>query len=97
MDYMGNGGVLDMKFTPQFLEKQNHLIALRYLIETYFDEGGLEVQFNVVSKDTLIKAQKEPEKYGSLVVRVSGYSAYFVKLDKELQDEIIMRTENKVV
>ena len=97
MDYMGNGGVLDMKFTPQFLEKQNHLIALRYLIETYFDEGGLEVQFNVVSKDTLIKAQKEPEKYGSLVVRVSGYSAYFVKLNKELQDEIIMRTENKVV
>lgn len=97
MDYMGNGGVLDMKFTPQFLEKQNHLIALRYLIETYFDEGGLEVQFNVVSKDTLIKAQKEPEKYGSLVVRVSGYSAYFVKMDKELQDEIIMRTENKVV
>lgn len=94
MDYMGNGGVLDMKFTPQFLEKQNHLIALRYLIETYFEEGGLEVQFNVVSKDTLIKAQKEPEKYGNLVVRVSGYSAYFVKLDKELQDEIIMRTEN---
>lgn len=95
MDYMGNGGVLDMKFTPQFLEKKNHLNALRYLIETYFDEGGLEVQFNVVSKDTLIKAQKEPEKYGNLVVRVSGYSAYFVKLDRELQNEIIMRTENK--
>lgn len=95
MDYMGNGGVLDMKFTPQFLEKENHLNALRYLIETYFEEGGLEVQFNVVSKDTLIKAQKEPEKYGNLVVRVSGYSAYFVKLDRELQNEIIMRTENK--
>lgn len=95
MNYMGNGGVLDMKFTPQFLEKENHLNALRYLIETYFDEGGLEVQFNVVSKDTLIKAQKEPEKYGNLVVRVSGYSAYFVKLDRELQNEIIMRTENK--
>lgn len=95
MDYMGNGGVLDMKFTPQFLEKKNHLNALRYLIETYFDEGGLEVQFNVVSKDTLIKAQKVPEKYGNLVVRVSGYSAYFVKLDRELQNEIIMRTENK--
>lgn len=97
MEYMGNGGVLDMKFTPQFLEKENHLMALRYLIETYFDEGGLEVQFNVVSKDTLIKAQQEPEKYGNLVVRVSGYSAYFVKLDKELQDEIIMRTENIAV
>lgn len=62
-----------------------------------FDDGGLEVQFNVVSKDTLIKAQHEPEKYGNLVVRVSGYSAYFVKLDKELQDEIIMRTENIAV
>ena len=72
-------------------------MALRYLIETYFDDGGLEVQFNVVSKDTLIKAQQEPERYGNLVVRVSGYSAYFVKLDKELQDEIIMRTENIAV
>lgn len=97
MDYMGNGGVLDMKFTPQFLEKKNHLDALRYLIEAYFEDGGLEVQFNVVSKDTLIKAQKEPEKYGNLVVRVSGYSAYFVKLDKNLQDEIILRTENEAV
>lgn len=97
MEYMGNGGVLDMKFTPQFLEKKNHLDALRYLIEAYFEDGGLEVQFNVVSKDTLIKAQKEPKKYSNLVVRVSGYSAYFVKLDKELQDEIIMRTENKAV
>lgn len=97
MDYMGNGGVLDMKFIPAFFEKENHIRAFRYLIETYFDEGGLEVQFNVVDKETLLKAQKYPEKYSNLVVRVSGYSAYFVTLDRELQNEIIMRTDNQVI
>lgn len=59
--------------------------------------GGLEIQFNVVSSETLREAQSNPEKYKNLVVRVSGYSAYFVKLDKELQDEIIMRTGNGLI
>lgn len=59
--------------------------------------GGLEVQFNVVSAKTLREAQISPEKYKNLVVRVSGYSAYFVKLEKELQDEIIRRTGNQFV
>lgn len=54
----------------------------------------MELQLNVVDKETLILAQREPEKYKNLVVRVSGYSAYFVSLDKELQNEIILRTEN---
>lgn len=94
MDYMGNGGVLDMKFLPSFFDKKSHREAFRYLIETYFEEGGLELQLNVVDKETLILAQREPEKYKNLVVRVSGYSAYFVSLDRELQNEIILRTEN---
>lgn len=94
MDYMGNGGVLDMKFLPSFFDKKSHREAFRYLIETYFEEGGLELQLNVVDKETLILAQREPEKYKNLVVGVSGYSAYFVSLDKELQNEIILRTEN---
>lgn len=97
MKYMGNGGVLDMKFLPSFFKTQNHVQAFRYMIETYFDEGGLEIQFNVVSSETLREAQSNPEKYKNLVVRVSGYSAYFVKLDKELQDEIIMRTGNGLI
>lgn len=97
MKYMGNGGVLDMKFIPSFFDKKNHVQAFRYMIETYFDEGGLEVQFNVVSAKTLREAQISPEKYKNLVVRVSGYSAYFVKLEKELQDEIIRRTGNQFV
>ena len=97
MKYMGNGGVLDMKFLPSFFDKQNHVQAFRYMIETYFDEGGLEVQFNVVSRETLKEAQKNPEKYKNLVVRVSGYSAYFIKLDKELQNEIIERTCNYLI
>lgn len=54
----------------------------------------MELQLNVVDKETLILAQREPEKYKNLVVRVSGYSAYFVSLDRELQNEIILRTEN---
>lgn len=57
----------------------------------------MKVQFNAVDKETLLKAQKNPKEYTNLVVRVSGYSAYFVNLDKELQDEIIMRTENGTV
>lgn len=97
MKYMGNGGVLDMKFLPSFFDKQNHVQAFRHMIETYFDEGGLEVQFNVVSRETLQEAQKNPEKYKNLVVRVSGYSAYFIKLDKELQNEIIERTCNYLI
>lgn len=94
MDYMGNGGVLDMKFLPSFFDKKSHRVVFRYLIEAYFEEGGLELQLNVVDRETLILAQREPEKYKNLVVRVSGYSAYFVCLDRELQDEIILRTQN---
>lgn len=95
MQYMGNGGALDIKFLPSYFDNQNHVQALRYLIETYFEDGGLELQINVVDSEILKKAQMEPDKYKNLVVRVSGYSAYFVNLDKELQNEIIMRTEEK--
>ena len=93
MDYMGNGGALDIKFLPSYFEKRAHVQALRYLIETYFENGGLELQINVVDSAILRKAQAEPEKYKGLVVRVSGYSAYFVNLERELQNEIILRTE----
>lgn len=88
-----NGLVLDLKFTPAFLEKEKHTAMLRELISIYFEKGGMEVQFNVVDRQTLLDAKAHPEQYRSLVVRVSGFSAYFVLLDPVLQDEIIKRTE----
>lgn len=88
-----NGLVMDLKFTPTFLEHGNHLEMLKKMIEIYFADGGMEVQFNVVDRDTLIDAKLHPERHQDLVVRVSGFSAYFVMLSSTLQDEIIERTE----
>ena len=82
-----------MKMTPTFLEKEDHLRKLRSLIETYFQRGGLELQISSVSRQMLLDAQEHPEQYGNLVVRVSGFSAYFTSLCKVTQDEIIERTE----
>ncbi|MHB8063225.1 MAG: pyruvate formate lyase family protein [Ruminiclostridium sp.] len=89
----GNGMVLDLKFHPSFFKEKSHKDSFRYLIETYFKLGGMEIQINVVSNETLRNAQKTPDEYRDLIVRVSGFSAYFVELDKLLQDEIIARTE----
>lgn len=88
-----NGMVLDLKFNPTFFENPRHVTALQALIDTYFHSGGMEIQFSVVSRETLVAAQKNPEKYHNLVVRVSGFSAYFRSLNKTTQDEIIARTE----
>ena len=63
------------------------------LIRSYFDQKGMHMQFNVVSKETLLDAQAHPENYKGLVVRVAGYSALFTTLSKSLQDDIIKRTE----
>lgn len=64
------------------------------LLRTYFDLGGFHVQINSISADTLKEAQQKPESYRDLVIRVGGYSAYFVELDKKMQDNIIARTEH---
>ena len=88
-----NGMVLDLKFSPAFLQSPAHQAALRSLIEGYFAEGGMEIQINVVDKATLLAAQANPRDYEDLVVRVSGFSAFFTALMKETQDEIIARTE----
>lgn len=66
------------------------------LIEEYFSRGGLEIQFNTLDKETLSAAQKDPYKYRNLIVRVSGFSAYFVALEESLQNEIIRRTEHQI-
>ncbi len=89
----GNGMVLDIKFSPDFFQKTEHRNVLRPFIESYFEKGGMEIQFNVVSRETLLAAKKNPAQYKNFLVRVSGFSAYFITLDPLLQDEIINRTE----
>ena len=72
------------------------LSRLVNLIDYYFSRGGMQMQFNVVSRETLLRAQKDPNKYRSLIVRVAGYSAYFVGLDSVVQQDIIERTEERL-
>lgn len=88
-----NGTLFNMKFHPSALAGESGLENFAALVETYFQMKGSHMQFNVVSRDTLLDAQKNPEKYKSLVVRVAGYSALFTTLSKSLQDDIINRTE----
>lgn len=96
MDQVKTGGtLLNQKFTPRLLEGEEGINSLAHLIRAYFKLGGHHIQFNVISADTLRTAQKEPEKYRNLIVRVAGYSDYFNNLSKTLQDEIISRTEHQ--
>ncbi|UCB45936.1 MAG: glycyl radical protein [Spirochaetota bacterium] len=88
-----NGTILNMKFMPKLLEETTGKKGLADLIRAYFELGGWHVQFNVVSADTLRAAQQEPEQYKGLIIRVAGYSAFFVELDTAVQNDIIDRTE----
>ncbi len=92
-----NGTQLNLKFSPAVLKDKWGLKNLISLVKTYMDRGGYHVQMNVVSKEILRDAQAHPEEYKSLTVRVSGYNAYFTVLSKELQDDIIDRTEHTMV
>ena len=97
MDHARTAGtLLNMKFTPAILSGQEQLQKFSEMVRTYFALGGYHMQFNVVSKQTLLAAQKNPEAYRSLIVRVAGYSDYFVSLSKDVQDEIITRTAHGV-
>lgn len=89
------GGVLlNQKMTPQMLSTEENRQKLELLIKTFFNRlHGYHVQYNIVSKETLIDAQKHPEKHKDLIVRVAGYSAFFNVLSKKTQDDIIGRTE----
>ncbi len=88
-----NGTLFNMKFHPSALAGESGLESFVALVRGYFDQKGSHMQFNVVSRETLRDAQKNPEKYKSLVVRVAGYSALFTTLSRSLQDDIINRTE----
>ena len=88
-----NGTLLNMKFSPSCLNGEDGITKLSQLIQTYFAMGGMEMQINVVSAETLRAAQKNPEEYKNLVVRVAGFSAYFVELHVTGQNDLISRTE----
>ncbi|MCI8593658.1 MAG: formate C-acetyltransferase/glycerol dehydratase family glycyl radical enzyme [Oscillospiraceae bacterium] len=89
----GNGTLLNWKFSPSALEGDAGRDSLIALMETYIQRKGMHSQFTVASRDSLLEAQKNPKDYRDLLVRVAGYSAYFVELSRELQDDIIGRTE----
>ncbi len=88
-----NGTLLNQKFHPSALAGMSGLTKFVALIRSYFDQKGMHMQFNVVTRETLLDAQKNPEKYKTLVVRVAGYSALFTTLSRSLQDDIINRTQ----
>jgi pyruvate formate-lyase/glycerol dehydratase family glycyl radical enzyme len=89
-----NGGILNMKFSPAMLKSRESIEKFLSLLKTFFDRGGWHIQFNITNRQDLLDAQKSPEKWKNLVVRVAGYSAYFVDLPRVVQDEIIARTEH---
>jgi len=96
MDHLRTGGtLLNQKFTPQLLEGKPGIDLLVGLVRGYFGMDTHHVQFNVVSADTLREAQADPEAHRNLIVRVAGYSDYFCDISRELQDEIIERTEHE--
>jgi formate C-acetyltransferase len=92
------GGVLlNQKVTPQMLAKEENKMKLQMLIRTFFNRlHGYHIQYNVVSRETLIDAQNNPEQYRDLIVRVAGYSAFWNVLSKATQDDIIERTEQEL-
>jgi len=89
-----NGTLFNQKFHPSALSGKSGLSNLSALVRGFFDQKGMHVQYNCVSRETLIDAQEHPDEYKTLVVRVAGYSALFTSLDKTLQDDIINRTEH---
>lgn len=91
-DLYASGTLLNMKLSPELMQEQRGIVNLMSLLKTACSLGVFHAQFNVVDKDALIRAQKEPEKYKDLLIRVAGYTAYFVELCPEVQDEIIHRT-----
>jgi formate C-acetyltransferase len=93
---LAQGTIFNMKMHPAAFDTNAGMRKWASLVRTYFDLGGWEIQFNVVDAETLKAAQENPEEYKDLVVRVVGYSAFFVELDKSVQDDIISRTEHVV-
>ncbi|SFA82245.1 formate C-acetyltransferase [Acetitomaculum ruminis DSM 5522] len=91
-----DGVCLNIRIHPSALSREDGNQKLGSMIRAYMDQGGAEVQFNVVSSETMRAAQENPEEYKDLVVRIAGYSAYFVELSKDCQNDLITRSENVI-
>ncbi|MBQ8024924.1 MAG: hypothetical protein IKS27_06310 [Oscillospiraceae bacterium] len=91
-----NGDQLNIRFSPASVDGDEGAAKLRDLINAYFDMGGMQVQFNVVGTEDLRKAQEKPDAFKDLIVRIAGFSTYFVTLDKATQDDFITRTEQSI-
>lgn len=92
---LSGGTLLNVRFVPSILKREEDLRKLVSLIRAYFNMGGHHIQFNIVDTQTLLDAQKQPDDYKDLLVRVAGYSDYFNDMTEQLQNEIIARTENE--
>jgi formate C-acetyltransferase len=88
--------VLNARFQKAIFGTPDGLEAVTSLVRAFFDRGGMQIQISVVSKEEMLAAQREPEKHGDLIVRIGGYSEYFARLDRKLQDSVIARTEHAV-
>ena len=91
-----DGIAVNLKIHPTSLQGDDGMTKLENLTKGYFNQGGLEVQYNVVDAKTLRKAQEHPEDYHNLVVRIAGFSAYFVDMTTEMQNDIISREEHRM-
>ena len=98
LDQTKSGGtLLNVRFVPSLLKREEDLRKLVSLIRAYFSMGGHHIQFNIVDTQTLLDAQQQPDDYKDLLVRVAGYSDYFNDMTEQLQNEIIARTENETL
>ncbi len=93
--YAANGVAVNVRIHPQNLAKEENLEKFYWLLKTYFQNGGMQIQPTVVSTETLREAQKNPEKYKDLIVKVGGYNATYIDLGTPIQNEIISRLENR--
>jgi len=93
---MNQADVIEEPGTTGGRGRSSGLRRFASLIDEYFAQGGMQIQFNVVSRKTLLEAQAHPEEYADLLIRVAGYSAYFTQLSPEVQQDIIARTEQRL-
>lgn len=89
-----DGMALNIRIHPSAVAREDGVAKLRDLTKSYLGQGGMEIQYNIISSDTMRAAQAAPDEYRNLVVRIAGYSAYFVELSRDCQNDIIRRTEN---
>jgi formate C-acetyltransferase len=93
---LSNGDQLNIRFSPSSVAGDEGAVKLKDLLSTYFDIGGMQAQFNVVSTANLREAQNNPLEHKDLIVRIAGFSTYFVTLDRTIQEDFITRTEQSL-